>query len=179
MKYKTLSQIKAAIAANKPAAKPGPAVPPAGPDVKKSFMTVPYFTPSDDLDIDSLTDVQRKKMVQKGKLMAYGTPVTITRLRVRKDAIGGGDYGWADALKGGEVGGWFAPEDFSFDAGTTYHTWIYTWIYLALTVLTYVFVHPLVAVIFAWKTGHNWGHYIGALIFGKEDMKGKVMYRTA
>lgn len=181
MKLKTISEIKKALAQAKKPAPSQPATPATGPDVKKTFITIPFFTPSDDLNIDALTEEQKKKMVQKNKLMAGGDPITITKLTNRKGALVGdvGDGGWKDSLSGKPGGGWWNPADFTFDAGACYKSWMYTWIYLALTILTYVFIHPLLAVPFAWKVGHNQGHYIGGLIFGKEDMKGKTMYRTA
>ncbi|MDP3742153.1 MAG: hypothetical protein Q8R15_02450 [Candidatus Micrarchaeota archaeon] len=187
MKARTISEIKRALASQKKVAEAKPSVPPAGPDLKKTYITIPFFTPSDDVDIENITEEQKKKLVQKNKLMAGGHPITITNLKTRgaalvgqdKDTPGSGDYGWADALKGNPGQGWFSPSDFSYDAGVCYKAWIYTWVYLALTILVYIFIHPLLAVPFAWKVGHNQGQYIGGLIFGKEDMKGKVMYRTA
>lgn len=173
MKFKTISEIKHALKQKQTVKLAQSGVPSTGPDVKKSYATVPYYTPSDDVDIDNLTEEQKKSLVQKGKLMAGGDPISISKLITRGEALVGKEG------KSGKLGGWFSPWDFTYDAGASYKAWIYAWIYLALTITTYVFVHPLVSVIFAWKVGHNWGQYIGALIFGKEDMKGKVIYRTA
>ncbi|MBI4406362.1 hypothetical protein HY571_00425 [Candidatus Micrarchaeota archaeon] len=160
MKGKTIREVRAAL--TKPVAKvekPNP----VQTVTKKTFMTVPYYTPSDDVNLDNLTEREKKALIRKGKLMGTGDPITITRITNRKEALGT----------------WMSPNDFTYDNGTTYKAWVYTWAYLGLTVLTYLLVHPLIAVVFAWKTGHNWGQYIGALIFGKEDMKGKTMFRTA
>ncbi|MFH1246921.1 MAG: hypothetical protein V1644_00940 [Candidatus Micrarchaeota archaeon] len=188
MKAKSINEIKqmlVAAAQKKKAAEVKPAVPPAGPDLKKTYMTVPYFTPSDDIDIDAVTPEEKKKLVQQNKLMAGGDPISITNLKTRGAALVGakggkiGDGGWKHALNGEPGDGWLNPADFTFDVGTSYKAWMYIWAYLALTILTYVFIHPLLAVPFAWKVGHNQGQYIGSLIFGKEDMKGKTMYRTA
>ncbi len=184
MKAKTISEIKNALASRKKAAEAKTAALPAGPDVKKTYITVPFFTPSDDVNMDAITEEQKKKLVQKNKLMAGGHPITITKLTTRGGALvgadgDGGDRGWKDALNGKPGGGWWNPADFTFDAGTCYKAWMYTWAYLTLTILAYIFIHPLLAVPLAWKVGHNQGQYIGGLIFGKEDMKGKVMYRTA
>ncbi len=181
MKAMTISEMKKALASHKKSAEAKAPVPPAGPDLKKTYITIPFFTPSDDVDINNVTEEQKKKLVQKNKLMAGGHPITITNLKNRKAALVGdvGDGGWVDALKGKPGDGWFSPSDFTYDAGTCYKAWMYTWAYLALAILAYIFIHPLLAVPFAWKVGHNQGQYIGGLIFGKEDMKGKVMYRTA
>ena len=159
MKFRSLKEIKMALA--KPKA-PAAAVSTVPADVKKTYLTVPYYTPSDDVDIENLTESKKKQLQREHKLMGDGSPITITKLSDRKGALSG----------------WWDPSDYTYDAGTSYKAWTYTWTYLALTVLAYIFVHPLVAVPFAWKVGHNWGQYVGGLVFGKEDMKGKTMYHT-
>lgn len=109
-----------------------------------------------------MSEKQKLEAIKKGKLMMGGHPISITNISTRKEVLAS----------------WLGPQDFTFDAGTSYKAWTYTWAYLILTVIAYVWIHPLLAVPLAWKVGHNWGHYIGGLMFGKEDMKGKTMYRT-
>ncbi len=158
-KQKTISEMRAALAKPKQEA---PAPSPTQADVKKTYITIPYYTPSDDVNIDEITESEKKAFIQKGKLMGTGDPITIAAIKTRQDALKA----------------WHSPNDFTYDPGTCYKAWMYTWIYLTLTILSYAFIHPLLAVPFAWKVGHNWGQYIGGLIFGKEDMKGKIMYHT-
>ena len=156
-----ITELKALMAKKyaKPAAPATSGVP---ADVKKTFLTVPFYTPSDDVDLNSTSPEKIKELQRKHKLMGTGDPITITKLTNRKAALNG----------------WWDPSDFTYDAGCSYKAWTYTWAYLALTVAVYMFVHPLVAVPFAWKVGHNWGQYVGGLVLGKEDMKGKTMYNT-
>ncbi len=161
MKGKTINEVKNALESAKIA--PAKAIPPERTETKKTFITIPYRTPSDDVNLDALTEEQKKELIRKHKLMGTGDPISITAIKTRKEALKA----------------WHSPNDFTYDAGSCYKAWTYTWAYLALTILAYVFVHPLVAVPLAWKVGHNWDQYIGGLIFGKEDMKGKTMYRTA
>ncbi len=160
IKVQTIKEIKAAVAkaavAKAKAASAGPA------DVKKTYMTIPYYTPSDNVDIDNLTEEQKKKLIRQGKLMGSGDPITIAKIDNRKNALNA----------------WWDASDFTYDAGTSYKAWTYTWAYLALTIISYVFIHPLLAIPFAWKVGHNWSQYVGGLVFGKEDMKGKTLYHT-
>ncbi len=166
----SIKEIKAAMA-NKANAPIAPAAP---TDIKKTLLTVPFYTPSDDVDIDNLTPEKKKQLIQKGKLMGTGAPITTVNIRTRGEAL----TGLKSGKPGHASGGWWSPNDFTYDAGTCYKAWTYTWAYLALTILSYVFIHPLIAIPFAWKVGHNWSQYIGGLVFGKEDMKGKTMYHT-
>ncbi len=162
LKQKNLKDVRASLFGAKEKAKQADAMAKPAVDTRRTYLTVPYYTPSDDVDIENITEEQKKKLVAKGKLMAGGHPITITNIVTRKEGFGS----------------WLSPDDFTFDAGTSYKAWTYTWAYLALTIATFVWIHPLLAVPLAWKTGHNWGQYIGGLVFGKEDMKGKIMYRT-
>ncbi len=126
-----------------------------------TFLQVPYYTPSDKYDVPNMTPAQKKKAAQKFELQAGSQPISITNIKTR----------------GAFLAGHFAANDFAYDANG-YYAWTYTWAYLALTAITYIFIHPLVAIPFAWKVGHNWSQYMGTRIWGKEDMKGKVMYAT-
>ncbi len=160
IKTQTIKEIKAALAQKKAKLASAPAA--GSTDVKKTYLTIPYYTPSDDVDLDSITQKEKIKLIQKGKLMGTGGPITITKIDNRAAALNS----------------WWDPNDYTYDAGTSYKAWTYTWAYLALTILSYVFIHPLAAIPFAWKVGHNWGQYVGGLVFGKTDMKGKTMYHT-
>lgn len=144
------------------ASKPKPAEAKPKSEDKKTLLTVPYSTPSDEIDVESLTPEQKAKAIRAGKLMGSGDPVTITKLTDRK----------------GAMANWMSPADYTYDFGSSYKAWVYVWIYLAATIISAIFIHPLVAIPFAWKVGHNWGQYMGGLVFGKEDMKGKTMYAT-
>ena len=167
-KILTIKEIKAKLAAKEKIVET-----PAS-DIRKTLLTVPFYTPSDDVDITTLTSEKKIEMIQKGKLMGTGDPITTINYKTRGEAL----TGVTPTDKGPGKGGWWSAKDFTFDAGTSYKAWTYTWVYLVLAILTYIFIHPLVTVPFAWKVGHNWGQYIGGLVFGKEDMKGKTMYHT-
>ncbi len=161
MKIKTLKEMRAALAKKPTTGEKSPDL--FAKEDRKTYMTLPFYTPSDDLDVNKMTEKEKKTAVVAGKLMGTGEPIAIAKILSRGEAINI----------------WMSPNDFTYDNGTCYKAWIYTWVYLALTVLTFLLIHPLIAVILAWKTGHNWGQYTGGLVFGKDDMKGKAMYRTA
>ncbi|MFH0713498.1 MAG: hypothetical protein V1722_02865 [Candidatus Micrarchaeota archaeon] len=176
MKFKTINEIKAALAKSKSAVQVSGASK-KDDSTYKTLLTVPYSTPSDDIDLKTMTPPEKKndakwlamsveqrknKLLQTGRLMGRGDPIGIVKIATRKDAIAA----------------WIEPNDFTYDSGTCYKAWTYTWVYLAATILAYIMIHPLVAVPFAWKVGHNWGQYIGGLFFGKDDMSNKTMYHT-
>lgn len=126
-----------------------------------TFLQVPYYTPSDKYDVANMTPAQKKKAAQKFELQAGENPISITNIKTR----------------GAFLADQFSADDYGYDANG-YYTWTYTWAYLAIAIATYVYIHPLVAIPFAWKVGHNWDQYMGTRLWGKEDMKGKVMYAT-
>lgn len=127
-----------------------------------TFLQVPYYTPSDGIDTSKLSQEEKNKLVGQYKLSGYGeTPVSISQIKTRKAFL-------ADQ---------FTSDDYSYDANG-YHGWTYTWVYLALAIAAFTWAHPLLAIPLAWKVGHNWSQYMGGRIWGKQDMKGKVMYAT-